>query len=355
MSTTNPSLEETLKPHCENIHWGTTSRSEIDFRSDVLTTPSLGMLQAMATTSLGDDVFREDQTTLAFESHIANLCGKEAGAFVVSGTMGNQLALATLCTQLPYGILADSRAHILNFEGGGVGVLGGALVQTVSPSNGRHFLTLEDIKQQAVITDDVHKCPTAVISLENTMGGTVAPLAEMRRISEWAHRHGIRLHLDGARLWEAVATGAGSLGDYCKLFDLVSVDFSKNLGAPMGAMVLGSKPLIARLRRIRKSIGGGMRQSGPLAAAAWYAVDEQFGSGVWGSRDKLRLVHEQAKIVGSVWETRGGKLLRPVETNIVWLDLREAGIDRDRWQQIGKKHGLVNFVFPEALQSECRL
>ncbi|KAL2821440.1 pyridoxal phosphate-dependent transferase [Aspergillus cavernicola] len=331
-------LEIALASHMENIAWGTTNRAEADFRSDVITTPSIGMLAAIATTSLGDDVFQEDQTTTGFEARIASQCGLAAGAFVISGTMANQLAIRTLLTQPPYGVLVDARAHVIHFEGGGIG-MSGASVRTVRPSNGR-YMVVEDIMARAIVTDDIHKCPTRVVSIENTAGGSIVPVSELKRISAWARSHDIQLHMDGARLWEAVAAGAGSLSDYCTLCDLVSLDFSKNLGAPMGAMVLGSARLIAQLRRIRKSIGGGMRQSGPLAAAAYHAVIEQFGVGPWGSQGKLRSVHALARRVGEMWVELGGELLREVETNQVWVNLPKAKISADQWNDIGKKHGV---------------
>ncbi|KAL4998435.1 pyridoxal phosphate-dependent transferase [Aspergillus recurvatus] len=331
-------LNSVLNSHTQDLAWGTTHRTCADFRSDVITTPSTGMLAAMASASLGDDVFQEDQTTNEFQSRMASQCGLEAGAFVISGTMANQLAIRTLLTQPPCGVLVDARAHVIHFEGGGLG-MSGASIQTVRPSNGR-YMVLEDVMSRAVVTDDVHKCPTRVISIEITAGGSVVPVAELRRISEWAHSNEIVVHMDGARLWEAVAAGGGSLPDYCTLCDLVSVDFSKNLGAPMGAMVLGSARLIAQLRRIRKSLGGAMRQSGPLAAAAQFAVMEQFGAGPWGSLGKLRSVHSLAKQVGEMWVALGGELLREVETNQVWVDLGLAGITVDRWNELGRTHGV---------------
>ncbi|KAL4973632.1 pyridoxal phosphate-dependent transferase [Aspergillus desertorum] len=366
-------LGTVLEPHPKGIAWGTTHHAHADFRSDVITTPSTGMLAAMASASLGDDVFQEDQSTNEFQSLMASQCGLEAGAFVISGTMANQLAIRTLLTQPPCGVLVDARAHVIHFEGGGLG-MSGASIQTVRPSNGRYMI-LEDIMSRAVVTDDVHKCPTRVISIENTAGGSVVPVADLRRISEWAHSNDIMVHLDGARLWEAVAAGGGSLPEFCTLCDLVSLDFSKNLGAPMGAMVLGSARLIAQLRRIRKSLGGAMRQSGPLAAAAQFAVMEQFGVGPWGSRDKLRSVHALARRVGKTWVDLGGVLLREVETNQVWVDLGQAGITADRWNELGKRHGVkldgkrivlhhqisgdaiakLELVFSEALKIRARL
>ncbi|KAL3459345.1 pyridoxal phosphate-dependent transferase [Aspergillus heterothallicus] len=335
---TSDSLQGALAVQMDSLAWGRTDRSQFDFRSDVITTPTLGMLAAMATTSLGDDVFQEDETTMAFESLMASQCGHEAGAFVISGTMANQLAIRTLLTQPPSGVLVDARAHVIHFEGGGIG-MSGASIRTVRPANGR-YMVLEDIISRAIVTDDVHKCPTKVISIENTAGGSVVPVAELRRISEWAHSNDIKIHMDGARLFEAVATGAGSLWDYCTLCDLVSLDFSKNLGAPMGAMVLGSAKDVAQLRRIRKSLGGAMRQSGPLAAAAQFAVLEQFGLGPCGSHTKLQAVHRLAKRVGRMWTDHGGELLREIETNQIWVDLGKAGIKTRTWNELGQKHGV---------------
>ncbi|KAL4808166.1 pyridoxal phosphate-dependent transferase [Aspergillus unguis] len=332
------SLPAGLTPHVHKMEWGTTHKSSADFRSDVITTPTIGMLAAMATASLGDDVFEEDQTTAEFQAEIADRCGLEAGAFVISGTMANQLAVRTLLTQPPCGILVDARAHVVHFEGGGLG-MAGASIKTVRPANGR-YMVLEDIQSRAIVSDDIQKCPTRVISIENTAGGSVVPVDELRRISKWARENDIRLHMDGARLWEAVAAGAGSLAEYCTLCDLVSLDFCKNLGAPVGAMVLGSNELIHQLRRLRKSLGGAMRQSGPLAAAARFAVEEQFGHGPWGSRSFLQSVHALSKQVGAMWTELGGELLREVETNQVWVNLERAGLGTEQWNVLGRKHGV---------------
>ncbi|KXH69126.1 beta-eliminating lyase [Colletotrichum salicis] len=271
-----------MTPEDENVPvlWGSPQQTgaAFDFRSDVITTPSLTMLTAITHTTLSDDVYSEDPTTSLFESSLAATCGHAAAAFVLTGTMANQLALRTLLTQPPHAVLADASAHILHWEAGGVAHLSGAMVQGIRPRNGL-YLTLQDIEKHAVLTDDVHKCPTRVMSIENTCSGVVVPLLEMRRIREWTSARGIAVHMDGARLWEAVSAGAGSLEDFGRCCDVLTLDFSKNLAAPMGAMVLGSSELIKRLRRIRKSIGGGMRQAGVLAAAARQAVVENFGPG----------------------------------------------------------------------------
>ncbi|KAJ9624566.1 hypothetical protein H2203_005301 [Taxawa tesnikishii (nom. ined.)] len=333
-------LESILERHAESIAWNSPGPARYDFRSDVITTPSMSMLAAIISTTLRDDVFHEDTTTTSFESDISLLCGQEAGAFTPTGTMANQLGLRTLLTQPPHAILTDVHAHILENEAGGPAFMSGAMMQAVTPSNGQ-YLTLEDIQSHAVLTDNVHKCPTRVIALENTISGVVVPLEELRRICHWARENGVKTHLDGARLFEAVATGAGSLRQYSELFDTVSLDFSKDLGAPIGAMLLGSKALVAQAKRIRKSIGGGLRQAGVLTAACRTAVNEQFGSGEWGSETaKLRWVHRQAKKVGEVWERGGGKLTKPVVTNQVWLNLESLGVSPNEWNAIGEKYGI---------------
>jgi threonine aldolase len=215
------------------------------------------MLEAIASTTLLDDVYREDPTTNALESFIATLTGKPAALLVLSGTMGNQVALRSHLQGPPHGIVTDPNTHIMQWEAGGVASLCGALMQTVLPRNGR-YVTLEDIRTVAVIGDDIHYCPTRVVSLENTINGAVVPLEEMRRIYAWSRAEGIAVHLDGARLWEAVAAGAGTLEDYCACADSVSLCFSKGLGAPMGSILVGTEGFVKRARGIRKMLGGGV-------------------------------------------------------------------------------------------------
>ncbi|PVH76090.1 l-allo-threonine aldolase [Cadophora sp. DSE1049] len=305
--------------------WSNPRSAQFDFRSDVVTRPTMAMLLAIMKTTLQDDVYREDYRTSSLEDHVAKLAGHEAGLFVLSGTMANQLALRTHLNHPPESLLCDARSHIIHWEAGGLANTG-AMVQSVAPRNGE-FLTLEDIRTKAILTDDVHKSPTTVISLENTISGLVQPLAESRRIASWARQKGLKLHLDGARLWEAVATGAGSVRDYAECFESVSVDFSKGLGAPMGAMILGNEQFINRARRIRKGIGGGMRQSGVLSAASWAALD---------NFHKLPEVHRLAKTVADMWISKGGRLRRRTETNLVWIDLK----DDEEFCQMGVKHGI---------------
>ena len=318
--------------------WGDSTSAATDFRSDVITVPSLSMLQAISKTTLLDDVYQEDTTTTDFEAHIAALCGHEAGLFVITGTMANQLALRAHLTQPPHGILCDARSHIAEFEGGGIAHWAGAMLQAIQTKH--NYVTKADIVAHAVVTDDVHRCPTRVISLENTLEGCVMPLTVTREITHFARTSGISTHLDGARLFEAVVTGAGSLRDYAQCFDSVALDVSKNLGALMGAVILGSATFIRRARRLRKSLGGGMRQAGVLSAAARVAVDETFGSGVWGLDGNLNRVHDLALHVGHLWTMRGGMLAKDIETNMVWVDLVQARVTVKEFNKLGGKYGV---------------
>ncbi|KAI9764640.1 MAG: hypothetical protein M1840_008137 [Geoglossum simile] len=322
--------------------WQQPGPAAFDFRSDVVTTPTPSMLTAIQNTTLLDDVFNEDPVTRALESHLAALTSHSSALFVLSGTMGNQLAFRSHLLQPPHSILCDHRAHVLAYEAGGAASLSGALIKGIAPKNGR-YLTLEDIENHVVLSEDVHDCPTRVISLENTLGGSITPLAETKRISAFARQHNLKLHLDGARLWEAVAAGAGTLPEYTSLFDSVSLCFSKGLGAPIGSILVGSEPFIKHARWVRKSLGGGLRQSGVITAAARVAVDETFGLGPTGEGGLLRGTHKKASLIAEKWVSRGGKLQKPVETNMVWLDLGPLGISTEDLVRLGEKNGVRMF------------
>ncbi|KAF1999441.1 hypothetical protein P154DRAFT_523246 [Amniculicola lignicola CBS 123094] len=314
--------------------WGSSiNPAAFDFRSDVTTTPTASMLNAIAQCSLLDDVFMEDTTTLSLERFIADLTGKEDALLVLSGTMGNQVALRVHLSAPPQSVICDRRGHVMNYEAGGVASLSQALVQPIDAKNEK-YITLEEIQEHAVISDDVHACPTRVIELENTLNGTIMPLEEMRRISNWARENDIIVHLDGARLWEAVAAGAGTLIEYCAEADSVSLCFSKGLGAPIGSILVGTKAFIKRCRWIRKSIGGGLRQAGIVAAPARVAVEETFLSG------KLARSHENAKRIEKIWTDLGGQMKYPVDTNMVWLDIESHDIDLNKWIEVGEQYGL---------------
>ncbi|CUA75910.1 threonine aldolase [Rhizoctonia solani] len=294
--------------------------SAVDFRSDTVTSPTAFMLQAMVSSAVGDDVYGEDETTANLEKHIADLLGHEAGLFVASGTAGNQIAIRVHLTQPPHSVLCHARSHINQYEAGGIATLSQAMVQPVWPTQGPN-LTLEDVKRGVVLWDDIHYAPTRVVALENTYGGTILPLKEVQSISEFARSKDIRVHCDGARLWNAVAAGAGSFREYGAAFDSISLCFSKGIGAPVGSVLVGSKAFIDRARWIRKSIGGGMRQTGVIAGAARAALDEVF--------PKLAATHEIAKDIEKHLHSLGLKTVLPVETNMIFIDLEEAGLEND--------------------------
>lgn len=305
-----------------------------------MTVPTEEMLEAVLKTTLKDDVYREDSTTESFQAEMARLTGHEDAIFMLSGTMSNQLGLRALLTQPPYSVLTDARGHIIHYEAGGVASLTGASLQPVVASNNK-YLTLEDIKAKAILDDYVQYSPTRVISLENTLNGLIMPLAEVRRISAWAHENGLKMHLDGARLWDAVVAGGGSLLEYAQEFDTVNLCFSKGLGAPLGSILVGSKNTIAVARKVRQSIGGGMHQAGVLTAMARVAVRTTFGAGVDGKGSLLAQSHKNAKHIADLWVSLGGKLLGPTETCMVFLDIKAAGISREKLEELSAANGLV--------------
>ncbi|KAJ5874900.1 Aromatic amino acid beta-eliminating lyase/threonine aldolase [Penicillium soppii] len=319
--------------------WHGAGAAAFDLRSDTMTKPTPSMLAAICQTTLLDDVFNEDPVTNELQRYVAEITKHEASLLVLSGTMGNQVAIRSHLAQPPHAVLCDYRSHIICYEAGGVSAWTGATMQTVVPKNGVH-LTLEDIQKHAVLDDDIHHCPTKLISLENTLDGMIMPLTEVKRIVEWAHSNDIKVHLDGARLWEAVAAGAGSLPEYASVFDSVSLCFSKGLGAPIGSIIVGSQAFIKKARWFRKSIGGGARQTGVIAAAAQIALNETFGTDLTGKSGKLAATHEKAKRVADLWTSRGGKLDKPLQTNMVWLDLEGSGVGPNDLTEIGQENGL---------------
>jgi len=233
------------------------------------------MRECIAQAEVGDDVFGEDPTVNKLQQTVAEMTGKEAGLFVASGTMGNQVAINTL-TQPGQEVLLDADAHIFYYEAGAPALLSGVQLRIIPSKTG--VLTAEEI-EPAIRPENLHFPPTSLICLENTLnraGGQLFPLDEIKKIRRLADTYGLRMHLDGARLWNAsVATGV-SLAEYASYFDMVSLCFSKGLGAPVGSIVVGSRELIATALRYRKIYGGGMRQAGILAAGALYAVENNF-------------------------------------------------------------------------------
>jgi len=278
----------------------------------------------------------------SFEAHVAQLASREAGVFMISSTMSNQVAIRTHLAQPPNGVMCDARSHIIHQEAGGVASMSGALPQILLPSNGL-YLTVEDIKRKIVLSDgsDACTCPTRLIHLENPLGGVIMPLAELRRIKRFAEDYGLKVHMDGARLWEAVVAGAGSLPEFCSEVDSVNLCLTKGLGAPVGSILLGDGEFVRHARWVRKSIGGAMRQPGVVAAVAWAALDEAFGRDPSGRESLLGRSHQLAKRMADYWIQLGGKLSVPRETNMVWLDLEAAGINEEAWEKQGERNGLL--------------
>ena len=286
----------------------------IDLRSDTVTKPTPGMWAAMAAAELGDDVFGEDPTVNRLEAVTAELLGTEAAVFVPSGTMANQIAVK-VHTRPGDEMLCEASCHMYVWEAGGPAALSGVTCRTVTGDYG--VLDVSQLADKVRPRYDYY-ARTRLVALENTHnrgGGRVYPQETVRAIADWAHANGLAVHLDGARLWNAhVATGV-QLADLCRPFDSVSVCFSKGLGAPIGSALAGPKGLIAEARRVRKLLGGGMRQAGVLAAAALYALENNIA--------RLADDHANAKVIAAAAEDTPGLRLDPttVETNLVWMEL----------------------------------
>jgi threonine aldolase len=284
----------------------------IDLRSDTVTRPTPGMRAAMGAAEVGDDVLGEDPTVNRLQECVAELLGKEAALFVPSGTMSNQIAVK-VHTQPGDEVLCEATCHIYNHEAGGPAVLSGVMCR---PIEGDHGILDVGRLEDKIRADDVHYPRTRLLCLENTHnrgGGRVYPPEQLRAAAAWARSNGLALHLDGARLWNAaVATGIPPAA-WARPFDTVSVCFSKGLGAPLGSALAGPGETVARARRVRKLLGGGMRQAGVIAAAALYALDHHV--------ERLAQDHRHARLIAqAVGDTPGLRLDPPeVETNLVWI------------------------------------
>lgn len=296
----------------------------IDLRSDTVTRPTPGMRAAMAAAEVGDDVFNEDPTVHRLEERVAGYLGKEAALFVPSGTMSNQIAVKAH-TQPGDELLCDVNCHIYVYEQGGPAQLSGVTCRTLDGAFG--ILDASQLEDDKIRPDNEHLVHTRLVCLENTHnrgGGKVYPLKKIEAISQWARAHGLAMHLDGARLWNAiVATGVPGK-EWGASFDTISVCFSKGLGAPVGSALAGPKGLILKARRIRKLFGGGMRQAGVLAAAALYAMDHHI--------DRLAEDHRNAQVLAEAIRSKLFLQLVPaeVETNLIWFRVDPA------WGNAGK-------------------
>jgi len=281
----------------------------IDFRSDTVTKPTPGMLAFMQAAPVGDDVFGEDPSIIALERITAAKFGMEAGLFCPSGTMTNQLAIKTH-TQAGDEVICDQLSHIYQYEGGGIAFNSGCSVKLLHGDRGR--LTADQIAE-GINPEDVHKPISRLISLENTSnrgGGACYDFETFKSIKKVALDHNLALHLDGARLFNAIVHKKEAAIDYGNIFDSISICLSKGLGAPVGSVLLGSNNFIHKAKRWRKVFGGGMRQAGYLAAAGIYALDHHI--------DRLTEDHKNAKLLESILATKDFvSTILPVETNIV--------------------------------------
>ncbi|MEM1044006.1 MAG: GntG family PLP-dependent aldolase [Bacteroidota bacterium] len=287
-----------------------------DFRSDTVTKPTPAMRQAMAEAEVGDDVFGEDPTVERLEARVADLLGKEAALFVPTGVMGNQLAIKVHTRPGDEVVLAE-RSHVFHYEAGSPAVLSGVQLRPVG--NARGMLTGGDVR--AVVRGRYDWEPrTRLVCLENTVnkaGGVVYPLDLAHEVAEAAREHGLALHLDGARLWNAAVASGHSEADLAAPFDTVSVCLSKGLGAPVGSMLAGETETVRLARRYRKLFGGGMRQVGILAAAGLHALDYH--------RADLAADHARARRLAGAFAALPGFGIDPasVETNIVLVETKQ--------------------------------
>ncbi|HEY0839801.1 MAG TPA: GntG family PLP-dependent aldolase [Vulgatibacter sp.] len=286
--------------------------SIIDLRSDTVTRPTPGMREAMARAEVGDDVYGEDPTVTSLEQRVAEMLGKETAVFVPSGTMANQLALGA---QAGPGdeVIGDAGSHVFSFEGGGLSALWGAQARTLSGERG--LLSAFQVEEAIRPTGNDHLPVSRLVTIENTSnrgGGTVWPVERMAEVAKVARSAGLSVHLDGARLWNAAVAVGAPLRSWSDHADTVSVCLSKGLGAPAGSLVASTASLSRRIRRLRKRLGGGMRQAGILAAAGHHALDHHL--------DRLHEDHANARHLAARLREAGLEVQEP-ETNLLFLNL----------------------------------
>jgi threonine aldolase len=292
----------------------------VDLRSDTVTRPTAGMREVMMAAALGDDVFGDDPAVNELQARMAEIVGKEAALFMPSGTQSNLCAILAHCGRGDE-YLVGQHAHCYRYEAGGAAVLGSVQPQPLAQdAQGR--IALDDIAA-AIKPDDPHFARTRLLCLENTWNGHVLPDEDLREASALARRHGLATHLDGARLFNAAVAsarpGQGALArarEIASHFDSVSVCFSKGLGAPIGSALCGTREFIARARRIRKMVGGGMRQAGLLAAAALYALEHHV--------ERLAEDHANARRLAEGLKGIEGLRVRSAQTNIVFVDVADG-------------------------------
>lgn len=286
----------------------------IDLRSDTITKPTKGMLEAMLSAKVGDDVYKEDPTVNALEERIATMFGKKTALFFPTGSMANQAAIK-LHTNPGEQVICDKYAHIYNYEGGGASFNSGVSCKLI---DGRRGMFNSDQVLESINPPDFYHSPlTRLVAVENTTnkgGGACWNFEEIKKIRTVCNEHNLGYHLDGARLWNALVNTNETALQYGEVFDTISVCLSKGLGCPIGSVLVGDEDIMKGAIRIRKIFGGGMRQVGYLAAAGLYALDHHI--------DRLKQDHNKAKEIGEVLGTLSQiKTVEPIETNIIIFEL----------------------------------
>jgi len=317
-------------------------RMIIDFRSDTVTKPTPGMLNALMNAKVGDDVFGEDPSINELEKLSADMFGMEAGLFCPSGTMTNQIAIKCH-TQPGDEVICDESAHVYQYEGGGIAFNSSASVKLLYGDRGR--INAEQIKI-SINADDNHKAHTSLVCLENTSnrgGGSCYDFEEIKKIKEVCTDNGLALHLDGARLWNALIAKNETPLQYGQTFDSISICLSKGLGSPAGSVLIGKKDLIKKARRIRKVFGGGMRQGGFLAAAGMYALKNNI--------ERLKQDHEHAKQIGDTLNKSSiARSVLPIETNIIIFETNNNTTANAIVEKLKEKEILCYAIAPDRVR-----
>jgi threonine aldolase len=307
-------------------------KTMIDLRSDTVTKPTPAMLEAMMTARVGDDVYGEDETINTLQQTAATMFGMEAALFCPSGTMTNQIAIK-VHTQPGNELICADNAHVYKYEGGGIAFNSGVQAKIIKGDRGR--ITAPQIEEM-INADDIHFPASTLVCLENTHnrgGGSIYPMADMKSIAVLCKQRGLILHLDGARVFNAIVASDYTALQLGNVFDSISICLSKGLGAPVGSLLLGRADMIHKAKRIRKVFGGGMRQAGFLAAAGLYALQHNI--------DRLKEDHIRARLVGTLLqELPFAESVMPVETNIVIMECKSAA-DADRLMEQFKQHDIL--------------
>lgn len=319
----------------------------IEYRSDTFTKPTSGMLQAMCEAEVGDDVYSEDPTVNKLQLMLAEKFGMEAGIFCASGTMTNQIAIK--CHTQPGGeVICDKMSHVYIYEGGGIAFNSGCQVKPLEGDRGRIMAAQVS---EAINPNDIHKAKTQLVSLENTANrgsGSCYEFYDIQEIKEVCLENNLKLHLDGARLFNAIVAKDEDPKEYGHVFDSISICLSKGLGAPVGSVLLGDHDFIQNARRVRKVFGGGMRQAGYLAAAGIYALENNI--------DRLALDHRHTKQIEEALlkkEFTGG--IMPVETNILIFEVKGNYTSKTLTEEFKENNILVSSISPTQIRMVLHL